>query len=203
MRTYIRPPSPLLAAHGLCLILLLVACSGSGDKKKDDAAPKEVAAAGETVAEPGKDPAATESAVDGPTSTRTLAEVEKAFGARKEGFRRANSARISQNAGTIAVTATFAASGEVVECRMLSTDFREDPEFNAAVMTEVWRLRIPPRAADAGEFILSSYPIAFAARTEAAAVPPSTPILSPAPAPAPAPSSSPPPNVPAPSTSRR
>ncbi|MGH8516515.1 MAG: hypothetical protein ACREUE_03545, partial [Panacagrimonas sp.] len=113
---------------------------------------------------------------------RRLDEVQKAFDARKEAFRRVNSARLSQHAGTLAVTVTFAPSGEVVECRMLSTDFRDDPAFNAAVIAEVWRVRIAPRA-DVAEFTVSSYPLAFSARSEATAAPPSVPIVSPPPPP--------------------
>jgi hypothetical protein len=75
---------------------------------------------------------------------------------------------------------TFAPSGEVVECRMLSTDFHEDPAFNAAVMAEVWRLRLPPRPG-AGEFVVGRYPIVFSARSEAISAPPAMPIVSPPP----------------------
>lgn len=148
------------------LALVLGACAGTGEEKNAQA---DVAAVAERGAEPANQqgesaPAPSNAAL----SARTLDEVQKAFDARKESFRRINSARLSQNAGTFNVTVTFAPSGEVVECRMLSTDFRDDPAFNAAVMAEVWRLRIPPRPGG-GEFTVSSYPIAFSARSEAAA----------------------------------
>lgn len=177
-------PQSLIAAFALSLNLLLAGCAGSGDEKKgddEDIRPTEKA----VVAPEGNSGAA--GSIEAPTSTpssgRGLDEVQKAFVARKESFRRVNSARLSQNAGTLAVTVTFAPSGEVVECRMLSTDFREDPAFNAAVMAEVWRLRIAPRA-DVGEFTVASYPLAFSARSEAIAAPPSVPIASPPPPPA-------------------
>lgn len=170
MRT---PLSATIAlAASLSLALLLSACAGSGDEKTNDEAG---APASETAAAPVKEEAAAaKSAAAAPA--RTLDEVEKAFDARKEAFRRVNSARLSQNAGGFNVTLTFAASGEVVECRMLSTDFRDDPAFNAAVMAEVWRVRIAPRAG-AGEFVVTSYPIAFSARSEAIATPPSMPVV--------------------------
>jgi hypothetical protein len=171
------------AATSLSLALLLGACGSSGEKKKDED-DKEATPVGEAVGEPAA-PEADGAAAPRETpvsATRTIEEVRKAFDVRKESFRRVNSARASANAGTFTVTMTFAPSGEVVECRMLSTDFREDTAFNAAVMTEVWRVRIAPRPADAGEFTVNSYSIAFSARNEAAAVPPSMPILS-APAP--------------------
>ena len=161
--------------------LLLGACA-SEEKKSDeaDATPVSGEVANRTGAATRAEAAATPTTASASSSARSLDEVEQAFDARKEAFRRVNSARASQHAGAFNVTVTFAASGEVVECRMLSTDFREDPSFNAAVMAEVWRLRIPPRPG-AGEFGVSSYPIAFAARSEAAATPPSMPIVSPPP----------------------
>jgi hypothetical protein len=161
----------------LSLALLLGACSSSGDKKKDEDDEQAT-----PVAEPPSTDAADAATSDETpvTATRTIEEVRKAFDVRKESFRRVNSARASSNAGTFTVTMTFATSGEVVECRMLATDFPEDPAFNAAVMTEVWRVRIAPRPADAGEFTVNSYSIAFSARSEAAPAPPSMPILSPA-----------------------
>ena len=130
--------------------------------------------------DPAPAPAASAPAPAAATPARSLDEVEKAFEARREAFRRANSARRSQHAGAFNVTVTFAPTGEVVECRMLSTDFGDDPSFNAAVMAEVWRLRIPPRPG-AREFVVSSYPIAFSARSEAVETPPSMPIVSPPP----------------------
>jgi zona occludens toxin (predicted ATPase) len=159
------------------MALLLGACAGSGDEKKqqdaDEHAPVVSQSGTATKAVAATAPAAA-------TPARSLDEVEKAFEARREAFRRANSARRSQHAGAFNVTVTFAPTGEVVECRMLSTDFRDDPSFNAAVMAEVWRLRIPPRPG-AGEFVVSSYPIAFSARSEAVETPPSMPIVSPPP----------------------
>ena len=170
------------------LVLLLGACASTGDAPEADEAEEPAAAATEAVAHTpvqaqGKKAAATPTSPD-----QLLEDVDKAFEARREAFRRANSARASQNAGTFNVTMTFAATGEVVECRMLSTDFRDDPTFNAAVMAEVWRLRLPPRPG-AREFVVSSYPIEFSARSEAMATPPPTPtpmVSSPPPMPAPA-----------------
>ena len=181
----------MTAPSVLSLALLLGACSGSGDKKKkeDD---EDVVTPSEAVETPAEKSATSDSNQTPARATgqgRALDEVQKAFDVRKESFRKVNSTRLSQNAGTLAVTVTFAPSGEVVECRMLSTDFREDPAFNAAVMAEVWRVRLAPRA-DVGEFTVASYPIAFSARSEAIATPPSMPIVSPVPpavAPAPRP----------------
>jgi hypothetical protein len=180
MRTPFQSMSVSVATC-LSLALLLGACTSSGDKKKDEDE-EQGTPVGESVAEPPSEDAAGAAASDETpvTATRTIEEVRKAFDARKESFRRVNSARASSNAGTFTVTMTFATSGEVVECRMLATDFREDTAFNAAVMTEVWRVRIAPRPADAGEFTVNSYSIAFSARSEAAPAAPSMPILSPA-----------------------
>lgn len=157
----------------------LAACSSSGDKKKndEDQDAATVAEAGAEGATPSGDGAEGDPAASALPITQE--EVTKAFELRKEGFRRANAARMSQNAGKIVVTATFAPTGEVVECRMLSTDFREDPEFNALVMTEVWRVRIAPRPPQAGEFTVNDYSIAFSARSEAEQMPMSVPKLSP------------------------
>ena len=176
----------------LSLNLLLAACAGSADdqREQDDAAVQIPAAEG---AAPAAEARADAASPAGRVSARSLEEVEKAFEARREAFRHVNSSRLSQKAGTFNVTVTFAASGEVVECRMLSTDFHDDPAFNAAVMAEVWRLRLSPRPG-AGEFVVSSYPIAFSARSEAIVAPPSMPILSPPPPP-PAPAPPPPPST--------
>lgn len=177
MRTTAFPT--LVLSTTASLVLLLGACAGTGDVPEADDAVEPVAAATEAVAHapvqaPGKKAAATKTSPDD-----LLEEVDKAFEARRESFRRVNSARVSQNAGTFNVTMTFAATGEVVECRMLSTDFPDDQAFNAAVMAEVWRLRLPPRPG-AREFVVSSYPIEFSARSEAMATPPptATPIVS-------------------------
>lgn len=175
MPTTTRLRSALLAVA----LTALAACSSPGAKKNDDEEKDAatVAAAGAESAGTSGDAAAAAPAVS--TLPITQEEVTKAFELRKEGFRRANASRMSQNAGTIVVTATFAPTGEVVECRMLSTDFREDPEFNALVMTEVWRVRIAPRPPQAGEFTVNDYSIAFSARSEAEQMPMSVPKLSP------------------------
>lgn len=153
-----HPPVPSLAFL-LSTVLLLSACAGSGDKRDTEEA---AAAVGEVAAA---------APAQAPASPRTLREVVDAFAARKASFEQVNSARVSRNAGTFDVTMTFAPSGEVVECRMLSTDFRDDPAFNAAVMAEVWRVRIEPRPG-LGEFVVNRYSIAFSARNEAVAAPP-------------------------------
>jgi len=156
------------------VMLLLSACASTGDGVETEAPDMQETAAATSQATEVK--AASDAASTPLPPERLLEEVDKAFEARRESFRRVNSARMSQHAGRFDVTMTFAATGEVVECRMLSTEFRDDPAFNAAVMAEVWRLRIPPRPG-AGEFVVSSYPIAFSARSEAAAaVAPAPPV---------------------------
>jgi hypothetical protein len=94
---------------------------------------------------------------------RSMDEVRKAFEARAPGLKRLNATRQSTNAGRIVVTFTVDPGGQVVECRILSTDF-DDRAFNAAVVAEVWRLWLEKR--DVGEFVVAEYPIEFTARVD-------------------------------------
>lgn len=95
-----------------------------------------------------------------------MADVQAAFAARQASLRWLNSNRVSQNAGTIMVSFVVAPTGQVVECRLVSTDF-QDPAFNAGVFAEVWRLYLGER--NVGEWTVTDYPIEFAAREPAQA----------------------------------
>lgn len=175
-----RAVNPIGAAALSALAALYVAgCASTPEAERDvQAQEASTAAAGgsgtATVPAQSDVPvAATLPAVEG----RRVADVQAAFAARQASLRGLNSSRASQNAGKIVVSFVVAPTGQVVECRLVSSDF-QDPAFNTAVFAEVWRLYLGER--NVGEWAVNDYPIEFAARETAlppATNAPSAPIL--------------------------
>lgn len=158
------PGSRALTAAVAALTFLLQACVATPDDDRPRAE-RVVNEGADSSGVPAIDTPRVESADS--AEQRTLAEARVAFDARKAGFLRANSLRASENGGKVVVTFTVTPDGEVVECRIVATDFR-DPAFNAAVVAEVWRLRLDQR--DVPEFTYAAYPIEFSSRAEQQAV---------------------------------
>ncbi|THD03696.1 hypothetical protein B1810_09130 [Panacagrimonas perspica] len=140
-------------------------CASTPDAEDGAQAEKMPAtAAGESpaTAVPVEEPAPV--AVAAPVEGRRVADVQAAFAARQASLRWLNSNRASQNAGKIVVSFVVAPNGQVVECRLISSDF-QDPAFNKAVFAEVWRLYLGER--DVGEWAVNDYPVEFAPREAA------------------------------------
>ena len=154
----------LAAAVALCL----VGCASTPEPGEDALARTEP-----TITADGSGTATVTAEVDEPVAAavppvegRRVADVQAAFAARQASLRRLNSSRASQNPGKIVVSFVVAPTGQVVECRLVSSEF-EDPAFNAAVFAEVWRLFLGER--NVGEWAVTDYPIEFVAREAAQA----------------------------------